>query len=44
MNEFLATLPFDLYELSLFQLVAEHRQRSREVGRLCSPKVGLWMK
>jgi len=24
MNEFLATLPFDLYELSLFQLVAEH--------------------
>jgi DNA-binding transcriptional LysR family regulator len=25
MNDFLATLPFDLYELSLFQLVVKHR-------------------
>ena len=24
MNDFLATVPFDLYELSLFHLVAEH--------------------
>ncbi|HRI11857.1 MAG TPA: LysR family transcriptional regulator [Verrucomicrobiota bacterium] len=29
MNEFLATVPFDLYELSLFQLVVEHGSFTR---------------
>src|SRR5438034_787106 len=29
MNEFLATGPFDLYELKLFHLVAEHRSFTR---------------
>ena len=38
MNDFLATSPFDLYELSLFNLVVKHRSFTKaaeaaEIGR-----------
>ena len=29
MNQFLTTVPFDLYELSLFHLVVKHRSFTR---------------
>src|SRR5688572_827527 len=32
MNDFLATAPFDLYELSLFHLVVKHRSFTKAAG------------
>jgi DNA-binding transcriptional LysR family regulator len=32
MNQFLATVPFDLYELALFQLVVKHRSFTKAAG------------
>src|SRR6202000_1932526 len=32
MNQFLSTLPFDLYELALFQLIVKHRSFTKAAG------------
>src|ERR1700722_16055995 len=32
MNQFLTTLPFDLYELALFQLVVKHQSFTKAAG------------
>ena len=32
MNQFLATVPFDLYELALFHLVVKHRSFTKAAG------------